>query len=84
LIHSFLKISFIIFACFWSQLLNAQSISGYVQDEDNIPVPFANVYIKHTNIGTVTDANGYYFIGIDQGDYEIIISCIGYKQNQLK
>jgi hypothetical protein len=84
LIHSFLKISFIIFACFWSQLLNAQSISGYVQDEDNIPVPFANVYIKHTNIGTVTDANGYYFIGIDQGDYEIIISCIGYKQKSVE
>ena len=57
-----------------------QTVSGFVLDSENQPIPFANVFVKETQAGTSTDIDGKYFLSFqDGGEYEFVISSIGYK-----
>ncbi len=56
----------------------AQSISGHVLDDQNNPVAFANIYIMELHTGTPTDAQGKYFLTINPGNYNLVISAVGY------
>ncbi len=61
----------------------SQTISGYVYSEENTPLPFVNIYIKYTQIGTITDENGRFFLQLDEGDYEVVFSTLGYESKTL-
>lgn len=56
------------------------SISGRVVDSLNRqPIPGANVFLSGTNIGSVTDLDGYYLIDrIPIGTYEVIFSHLSF------
>ncbi|MFI0431434.1 carboxypeptidase-like regulatory domain-containing protein [Mariniflexile sp. HMF6888] len=54
------------------------SIVGFVIDESRIPLPGANVLIKGTSIGVITDFNGKFSINAKPGDV-LLINYIGYK-----
>ncbi|WP_415060837.1 TonB-dependent receptor domain-containing protein [Flavobacterium sp.] len=67
------------FSCF----VQAQkgTISGVLTDKDmnNEPLPFANVQIKGTTIGTTTDENGKYNLQVEPGNYVVVFSFLGYQ-----
>ncbi|HDP54536.1 MAG TPA: PEGA domain-containing protein, partial [Bacteroidetes bacterium] len=43
-------------------------------------IPFANVYLKGTTIGTSTDETGHYrMINLPEGTYTVVATAIGYK-----
>lgn len=56
-------------------------ISGFVKDaESGEVIPFADVYLKDENIGTLTDRNGYYVLSsIPEGEHTVAVSIIGYR-----
>lgn len=55
-------------------------IQGKVTDASTgDPIPFANVLIKGTNIGTPTDFDGFYRIEGEGESDSILVSYIGYK-----
>ncbi len=61
-----------------------QSLSGYVVNEQAEPIPYVNIYVRQLSSGTTTDENGYYYLAMDPGEYDIVISSIGYDtQNAL-
>jgi len=61
----------------WSQKI--RGLSGKITDNLSRPVDKASVYILNTNRGTLTDANGIFFIpGIEPGNYTMEVSAIGY------
>ena len=63
----------------------AQSISGFIYDETNAPVPFANVYIKNTQSGTAADAQGKYYLQLnDPGVIDLVITAVGYENQEVK
>ena len=67
---------------FLGSLLSAQQgvIQGRVYDAiNNEPLPFANVLIKDTEIGTTTDIDGNYELKAEPGLYNIEASFIGYN-----
>ncbi len=65
--------------------LHAQTISGFVMDKMNVPVPFANVYIKNTQTGTAADAQGRYYLQLnDPGVIDLVVTAIGYQNAELK
>ncbi|TXD46307.1 TonB-dependent receptor [Polaribacter sp. IC073] len=77
------KILFIAFIAF-SQLLTAQNkgtLKGLLTDKEtnNAPLPFANVFIKGTTIGTTTDFDGNYSFKIPTGTHKVSFSFLGYK-----
>ncbi len=64
--------------------LKAQKVnlSGSVTEkESGNPLIGVNVYLKGTTVGTVTTTDGSFSLkGIKPGDYEVIVSCLGYKR----
>jgi hypothetical protein len=64
---------------------SAQSISGFVYDETNAPVPYANVYIKNTQTGTSADGKGRFYLQLnDPGMIELVVTAVGYQNVELK
>ncbi len=69
---------------FLSQLISAQekgTIKGLLTDKEtnNEPLPFANVIIKGTTIGTTTDFDGLYTLNVPAGSHIVSFSFLGYK-----
>jgi hypothetical protein len=58
-------------------------IKGTVKDEDKVPLPGVNVYLKGTSVGTVTDADGNFIFPqeLQAGDV-LIFSFIGFEHKQ--
>jgi len=50
---------------------------------NNEPLPFANLIIKGTSIGTTTGFDGKYFINIASGNYILVIAYIGQKTKEI-
>ena len=56
-----------------ASLSYAQSINvkGVIQDSDLMPIPGANVIVKNTNTGAISDFDGNFSIEAAQGDVKI-------------
>jgi TonB-linked SusC/RagA family outer membrane protein len=63
---------------------NAQNaaVSGIVTDDKSETLPGVNVRVKGTTIGTTTDVNGKYSIGVPTGG-TLIFSFIGYTDQEV-
>nr|WP_319399677.1 TonB-dependent receptor [uncultured Carboxylicivirga sp.] len=63
-------------------MLKAQtlySVSGKIIDSEGAPITGANVFIKNTTIGTISNANGIYILNnLKRGTYTIEYTFIGY------
>lgn len=60
------------------------TISGTVRDgATNEPLPLTNVFVKETKTGTATDSNGAFQFALAAGDYQVLVSFIGYKTETL-
>lgn len=61
------------------------NIKGKISSaQTNEPLPFSNVLLLQTSIGTATDKDGDYIIkGIPAGEYTLRASYIGYKQQEI-
>ena len=73
----------VVFVLFVSITVFAQdrgTVEGTVTDKEmnNETLPFANVFVKGTSIGTTTDFDGKYLLSLEEGDYTIVYSFVGY------
>ena len=78
--HRLLYISSLVI--FLSVTLMAQnSTKGVVIDEaSGMPIEAAHVFIAHSEMGTLTDVEGYFEINnLPKGKHELVISFIGYS-----
>ncbi len=79
----------IIFMAFgyWAASAQAQTIQGRVVDaKSNEPLPFANVFINNSTLGTTTELDGSFILkNVRQpAVYEVIFSFVGYESYKLK
>jgi outer membrane receptor for ferrienterochelin and colicins len=59
------------------------NIFGHVINSDNEHIPYINISIKNTTVGTVTDATGHYsFKNLKEGTYTLVVSGVGYKSEE--
>jgi len=74
----FLPIFSFVFYC------NAQKISieGIISAQGE-PVPFANIYLKDTQIGTTSDENGVYNIIIPTGKITLVAQAKGFRTQEI-
>jgi hypothetical protein len=71
----------------WNTVTHAQTIQGRVVDaKTNEPMPFANVFINNSTVGTTTELDGTFVLkNVRQpAVYEIIFSFVGYESYKLK
>lgn len=65
--------------------LYAQKVTGVVVDETNAPIPGANVIVKGTTNGVVTDIDGKFSIGpVDLAKDVLVFTFIGYDGKEVK
>ena len=61
----------------------AQStISGTVNDDAGEPLIGATVLVKGTTKGTATDYNGQYALEVENGTYTLVVSYVGFKEQE--
>lgn len=80
-----MKIKFtIVLILFGTITLLAQTkVSGYVYDEYNQSVPFANILFKGSSQGTISDENGKFYLESNQSWNTLVVSFVGYKTLQF-
>lgn len=54
-------------------------IGGFVVDEQNNPIPFANIMFTGSSIGTVSDENGKFYLESDKNYDQIMVSFLGFE-----
>ncbi|MEZ4839605.1 TonB-dependent receptor domain-containing protein [Flavobacterium sp.] len=78
-----MKLKFLFCILFFSTTLLAQkgTISGTLTDKDmnNEPLPFANVQLKGTSVGTTSDENGNFSLNVEPGNHTLQLSFLGYE-----
>ncbi|OUS00394.1 hypothetical protein A9Q86_10510 [Flavobacteriales bacterium 33_180_T64] len=75
----------ILFLFFGMSFLFAQTkVSGYVYDEANEPVAFANVLFKGSTEGTITNEDGRFYLESDNTWNTVIVSFLGYELKEIK
>ncbi len=59
-------------------------IEGRVTDEVKNPLPFANIRVSGTTLGTSSNSRGEYELKLKPSTYELIASYIGYISDTIK
>lgn len=59
-------------------------VTGTITDgNDGSPIIGANVLVKGTAVGTISDLNGGFSVNVPSGRNVLVVSCIGYKTQEL-
>ncbi len=76
-----LALFFLSIFLFQNSVFSQVSISGRVTDKDNgEAIAMANIFIAYSTIGTTSDNEGNFELkNVPEGDYELVISHIAYK-----
>lgn len=76
-----------LFACLFTgvAVANAQPamLSGRVLSSEKEIIDFATVYLKDTNQGGITNAEGIYHLKARAGRYTLVVSAVGYKTVEM-
>ncbi|OQA12021.1 MAG: TonB-dependent Receptor Plug Domain protein [Bacteroidetes bacterium ADurb.Bin397] len=68
----------------FAQPKGKHTVSGYVKDQNTGEYLIgANVYIKELLKGTSTNQYGFYSITVEDGNYQLVISFLGYKEQVI-
>lgn len=80
-----IKISITLFTMlFVVSMMNAQRVvNGTVTDDSGAGVPYANVFIKGTTIGTTTDLDGNFKLKTPEGASTLVVSYVGFKEKEI-
>lgn len=74
-----LKLLFILFLLNSVYIIAQTKVSGYVFDEYNLPVSFANVLFKGSTQGTITNENGKFYLESAETWDALTVSFLGYQ-----
>jgi len=76
---------FILFCLFYISAGAQQVlITGTITDESKNPLPFANVRVSSTTLGTSANREGKYELKLNPGEYKLIASYIGYVSDTIE
>ena len=67
-----------------AQMYGQRTITGTVQDEDNLPLIGANVLVQGTGIGSVTDIDGKFEIDVPSDATVLVASYTGYSDQEIE
>jgi len=75
---------FLVLVIFLTQVVVAQTkVSGIVVDNDNQPVPYANIVFKNSNQGTVSNEDGHFYIESANTYTALLVSFVGFDTKEV-
>ncbi|WP_178990143.1 DUF5686 and carboxypeptidase-like regulatory domain-containing protein [Winogradskyella schleiferi] len=78
-----LKLSILFIALGFLSAIAQTKVSGHVYDENNVPIPFANVLFKGSTLGTITNEDGKFYLESDDNWDTLIISFVGFEMLEI-
>ena len=60
-----------------------RTVTGTVYDQDQAPITGANVFVKGTQVGAITDQQGKYSISVPAAGNTLVFSFIGYTSQEV-
>ncbi len=63
---------------------NDRTVSGIVTDSSGEPLIGANIILKGTSTGTITNIDGTYTLQVPAGDFELVVSYVGYNNFETR
>jgi len=79
------KIYFSLFLIVFTTILVAQTkVSGIVVDNTNLPIPYANLVFKGSNVGVVSNEDGRFYIESPETYTAILVSFVGFPTQEVK
>lgn len=63
--------------------ISQQSISGVITDTSGDPVIGANIIVKGTTVGTISDIDGSYSLNVPEGGTTLVISYLGFLTQEI-
>jgi hypothetical protein len=79
----FQTLRILILVLFSATLFAQTKVSGLVIDENNEPIPFANVYFKNSAEGVITNENGKFYLESAKSHPILVVSFIGYTPQEV-
>ncbi len=73
----------VLVACTHTVLAQVKTITGKVVDESDLGIPGANILIKGTTKGAVTDLDGNFTVDVNPQDNILVVSYIGYETREV-
>lgn len=69
----------LVFTCCFSSAQNKFALKGFIRDSTSAEtIPNAAIAIQNQNRGSIANAYGFYSISLPEGDYNIIVSSLGF------
>lgn len=65
------------------QITKDLTVKGVVKDDLGMPIPGANIIVKGTSTGVITDFDGNYSIKVKDSDAILVFSYIGFKTKEV-
>ena len=65
-------------------VMQTKTVKGTVLDENGEPLIGVSIVVKGTSTGTITDFDGKFSINLPAGSKELVVSYIGYKDQERK
>jgi len=59
-------------------------LSGTVKDQSGLELPDVNIKIKDTNIGTITNFDGYFEFELKEGNYTLIFEILSFEKKEVE
>lgn len=81
------KIFFLFFLFLFSVQAFAQerTVTGQATDKDGLPLPGVSVYVKASNIGTVTNLDGAFSLSVPDNENSILVfSSLGFQPQEIR
>ena len=63
--------------------IEQKTIKGKITDDEDMPLPWVNIYIKESNKGTVTDLDGNYSIKVSDENAVLVFSFVGFETLEI-
>lgn len=82
----FMMLMFFIAQIAMSQKTTDANINGHIIDkETNQHIPFINIHLKGTTIGTVSDETGHYYLkNLPEGSFVLVASSVNYSSEEIE
>ena len=64
--------------------MSQTKVGGIVLDEAGEPIAFANVFLKNSTEGAITDENGNFYIETEETFDFLVVSFIGYEAQEIQ
>lgn len=73
----------LVFFLLISSSIKAATISGIVKDNNNEPIPSANIFVANLGYGTATNLKGEFSLELKEGSHQIVTSFLGFSSDTL-